>query len=71
MRRNNVYCLIEIKLYYIFLFQSDFSETPIKTEEQMNNWLKFFEMEGPLICLGNLITYDAAVSRSEYETLVD
>lgn len=33
-----------------------FSETPLHTEEDLNNWLKFFEMPAPLIALGTFVT---------------
>lgn len=37
----------------------DFSKTPINTENELNNWLKFYQMEGPLISVGTLITNEA------------
>lgn len=33
-----------------------FSEIPINTDEELNSWLKFFDMPGPLICLGNYVS---------------
>jgi hypothetical protein len=36
----------------------DFSEKPIATPKEVNNWLKFFEMNSPLICLSVFITTD-------------
>jgi hypothetical protein len=38
--------------------QPDFSEKPIATPKEVNNWLKFFEMNSPLICLSVFITTD-------------
>ncbi|XP_026477083.1 ester hydrolase C11orf54 homolog [Ctenocephalides felis] len=35
---------------------TDFSETPIYTEEQLNAWLRFFQMEAPLVAVGTLVT---------------
>ena len=29
----------------------DFSETPLNTNEDVNNWLNFYNMDSPLICL--------------------
>lgn len=37
----------------------DFSKTPIHTEEQLNDWLKFYEMPATLIALGTLVTDEA------------
>lgn len=39
----------------------DFSKTPIHTDDELNNWLKFYEMPGTLITLGTLITDDAGL----------
>ncbi|RWS12884.1 Ester hydrolase-like protein [Dinothrombium tinctorium] len=36
----------------------DFSTTPLNTEEQVNEWLKFFSMKAPLICLSVFHSYD-------------
>uniref|UniRef100_A0A2M3Z121 DUF1907 domain-containing protein n=1 Tax=Anopheles braziliensis TaxID=58242 RepID=A0A2M3Z121_9DIPT len=35
---------------------SPFSATPIHTEEQLNEWLNFYDMPAPLINLGTLVT---------------
>ncbi|XP_039292465.1 ester hydrolase C11orf54 homolog isoform X2 [Nilaparvata lugens] len=37
---------------------SDFSKTPIHTEEELNSWLNFYEMSAPLVALGILISVD-------------
>lgn len=37
----------------------DFSKTPIHTDEDVNNWLKFFNMDAPLIALGTFVTDEA------------
>lgn len=34
----------------------DFSKTPIRTEEELNNWLKFYEMPAELVALGTFVT---------------
>ncbi|XP_059614336.1 ester hydrolase C11orf54 homolog [Phlebotomus argentipes] len=34
----------------------DFSKTPINTEEQLNSWLKFYDMSAPLVAVGTLVT---------------
>jgi hypothetical protein len=36
-----------------------FSKTPIHTDEELNNWLKFFHMSAPLIALGTFVTDEA------------
>jgi len=36
-----------------------FSEVPLNSEEELNNWLKFFEMPAPLIALGTFVTNEA------------
>nr|CAI5837138.1 unnamed protein product [Callosobruchus analis] len=36
----------------------DFSKMRIETEEQLNNWLKFYNMSAPLIALGTLVNCD-------------
>ncbi|KAI1285889.1 Ester hydrolase C11orf54 -like protein [Halotydeus destructor] len=32
----------------------DFSKTPLTSDDDVNNWLKFFECEAPLVCLSTL-----------------
>lgn len=34
----------------------DFSETSLKTEEDLNNWLKFYNMSAPLIAVGTFVS---------------
>jgi hypothetical protein len=36
----------------------DFSPTPLITDEQKEGWLRFYEMEAPLVCLSVLHSYD-------------
>ncbi|EFA09460.2 ester hydrolase C11orf54 homolog isoform X2 [Tribolium castaneum] len=36
----------------------DFSKTPINTDEELNNWLKFYNMRAPLVAVGTLINND-------------
>lgn len=36
----------------------DFSQTAIHTDDELNRWLKFFEMSGQLINLGTLVSND-------------
>ena len=37
---------------------SNFSQTPLTTDEEVNEWLCFYEMSGPLVCLGYLVSHD-------------
>lgn len=39
----------------------DFSKTPINTETDLNNWLKFFEVSTPLVGLGYLVSRDPVI----------
>ena len=34
----------------------DFSKTPITNDEELNNWLKFYEQEATLVNVGTLVT---------------
>lgn len=34
----------------------DFSDTPLNTETQLNNWLRFYDMQTPLIAVGTFVS---------------
>lgn len=34
----------------------DFSATPLNSDEDVNNWLRFYNMSAPLIAVGTLVT---------------
>ncbi|XP_043484067.1 ester hydrolase C11orf54 homolog [Leptopilina heterotoma] len=34
----------------------DFSQTPLKTEVDLNNWLKFYNMSAPLVAVGTFVS---------------
>ncbi|CAG2170709.1 unnamed protein product [Oppiella nova] len=36
----------------------DFSKTPLNSDEDVNNWLNFYSMDSPLICLSVFHSYD-------------
>ncbi|KAK3084495.1 hypothetical protein FSP39_014377 [Pinctada imbricata] len=36
----------------------DFSKTPLTSQEDTNKWLRFYEMNAPLICVGELVSHD-------------
>ena len=40
------------------LVQPDFSETPLNTDEDVNNWLQFYDMSAPLVCLSEFVSHD-------------
>nr|XP_056714517.1 ester hydrolase C11orf54 homolog [Euleptes europaea] len=42
----------------IHVMPSEFSTCPLNTDEDVNNWLKFFEMKAPLICQPVLVSRD-------------
>lgn len=37
----------------------DFSKTPINTDDEVNSWLKFFNMPAPLVAVGTFVTDEA------------
>lgn len=36
----------------------EFSDTALDSQEKVNNWLKFYEMDAVLVCLGELVSHD-------------
>ncbi|KAM6094441.1 ester hydrolase C11orf54 homolog isoform 2-T3 [Chlamydotis macqueenii] len=42
----------------IHIMPPEFSACPLNTDEEVNNWLKFFEMKAPLICQTVLVSRD-------------
>ncbi|XP_069135567.1 ester hydrolase C11orf54 homolog [Argopecten irradians] len=36
----------------------DFSKTPMTTQEQVKNWLNFYDMSATLVCVGELVSHD-------------
>ncbi|KAM6448427.1 ester hydrolase C11orf54 homolog isoform 1-T3 [Liasis olivaceus] len=42
----------------LHIMPSEFSACPLKTDEELNNWLKFFEMKAPLICQPVIVSQD-------------
>ncbi|KAK7602618.1 hypothetical protein V9T40_008207 [Parthenolecanium corni] len=41
-----------------FHVMQDFSSTPLNTDEELNNWLQFYEMLAPLSVVGTFVTKD-------------
>lgn len=41
--------------------QPDFPNSPIKTDEDENKWLKFFDMSTPLTAMGTIVTKDPVI----------
>ncbi|XP_062582567.1 ester hydrolase C11orf54 homolog [Saccostrea cucullata] len=48
--------LLYTNIYY--LLQPDFSDKPLDSQEKVNNWLKFYEMDAILVCVGELVSHD-------------
>ena len=44
--------------YVLSVLQQDFSKKPLNTAEEVNDWLKFYEMSAPLTCIGHLVSHD-------------
>lgn len=40
----------------------DFSTTPINSETDLNNWLKFYEVSTPMVGLGYLVSRDPVIN---------
>ena len=38
--------------------QPDFSDKPLNTEKEINDWLTFHDMKAPLICLTEFVSHD-------------
>lgn len=36
----------------------DFSTVPLNTDDDVNNWLHFYNMSAPLVALGTLVSGD-------------
>ncbi|ESO97446.1 hypothetical protein LOTGIDRAFT_214298 [Lottia gigantea] len=36
----------------------DFSKVPLKSDGEVDEWLQYFEMDAPLVCLGELVSRD-------------
>jgi hypothetical protein len=36
----------------------DFSKTPLNTDDDVNHWLKFYDMNPPLVAVGTFVTND-------------
>ena len=34
----------------------DFSSTPLTTEKELNNWLRFYDMSAPLVAVGTFVS---------------
>lgn len=45
---------------------SDFSKTPICTDEELHSWMNYYEMPATLINLGTLVTNDAVIRLPTY-----
>ena len=39
----------------------EFSKLPLNTDEEVNNWLKFFEFKAPLVAVGTMVSCEIPV----------
>lgn len=48
----------------------NFSETPINTDEELNEWLYFFHMSAPLVAVGTMATgeYVSKITHKNFST---
>ena len=58
-RKHNMFCL--------FFFQPDFSDVPLTTSEEVDNWLKFYNMKSTLVCVGELVSHDPVSQIAVYQ----
>lgn len=47
----------------------DYSDTPLTTEADLNNWLRFFEMETPLTAVGTFVSAETVSNNVLKRTL--
>ena len=40
----------------MFCLKPDFNDQPRNTDQEVVNWMKFYEMSAPLVCLGTMVT---------------
>ncbi|XP_050408398.1 ester hydrolase C11orf54 homolog isoform X1 [Patella vulgata] len=50
--------LIESGKATLHIMQPDFSDRPLKEGGDIDNWLQYFDMDAPLVCLGELVSHD-------------
>lgn len=53
---GGVFLIKEGKVYQHVM--PDFSKVPINSDDELKQWLKFYEMKAPIIALGTLMTAD-------------
>lgn len=41
---------------------ADFSTTPLENEEMINKWLRFYDMNPPLVAVGTFVTNDPVIN---------
>ena len=49
------------KIYTLIIYvhtQPNFSERPLTCDAEVNEWLKFYEMSSPLVCLSEFVSHD-------------
>lgn len=48
----------------------DFSKNPIENEEELNKWLKFYNMSAPLISVGTFVNADMVKSNNSLVVII-
>lgn len=49
---------MSIQFSLVLSWQPDFSDKPLDSQEKVNSWLKFYEMDAILVCLGEVVSHD-------------
>ena len=62
-RKHSKFCL------FAYSFQPDFSDVPLTTGEEVDNWLKFYNMKSTLVCVGELVSHDPVSQIDVYQHL--
>ena len=43
---------------FVLFVQPEFSEKPLESDKDVSNWLRFYDISAPLICLSELVSHD-------------
>jgi len=55
----------------MFWEQPDFSDKPLNTEEEINDWLTFHDMSAPLVCLSEFVSHDPVSLSHDPSSFID
>ena len=48
--------MVCMRISDVFCLKPDFNDQPRNTDQEVVNWMKFYEMSAPLVCLGTMVT---------------